>query len=166
QSQRSRIARRSSRGLDRRRQDRARAPRPSGLDLAQSFALSYAHCDDDPAAAPGLSHRRAPRHRRRSAAQPRQKRDGRIMALVARGSIHLSHTLHSLRHRNFRLLFFGTSLSQIGDFAQALPRLLLGAVGGAIVDRIPRRRLLLSTQVLAMAQAFSFWALVYFDLIR
>jgi len=113
------------------------------------------------------------------------------MALVARGSIRLSHTLHSLRHRNFRLLFFGTSLSQIGDFvqamaqswlvwtltgspfllglvgfAQALPRLFLGAVGGAIVDRVPRRRLLLSTQILAMAQAFSFWALVYFNLIQ
>lgn len=114
-----------------------------------------------------------------------------MMALAARGSIRLSHTLHSLRHRNFRLLFFGTSLSQIGDFvqamaqswlvwtltgspfllgvvgfAQALPRLLLGAVGGAIVDRVPRRRLLLSTQILAMAQAFSFWVLVYFDLIQ
>jgi MFS family permease len=51
-------------------------------------------------------------------------------------------------------------------FSQALPRLLLGVVGGAIVDRLERRRLLLSTQILAMAQAFTFWALVYFDLIE
>lgn len=51
-------------------------------------------------------------------------------------------------------------------FAQALPRLLLGAVGGAIVDRLERRRLLVSTQVLAMLQAFVFWALVYFDRIQ
>jgi len=113
------------------------------------------------------------------------------MALIERGSINLSRTLNSLRHRNFRLLFFGTSLSQMGDFiqamaqswlvwtltgspfllgvvgfCQALPRLLLGAVGGAIVDRVERRRLLLSTQISAMAQAFIFWALVYFETIQ
>jgi len=113
------------------------------------------------------------------------------MALIERGSVNLSRTLNSLRHRNFRLLFFGTSLSQMGDFiqamaqswlvwtltgspfllgvvgfCQALPRLLLGAVGGAIVDRVERRRLLLSTQISAMAQAFIFWALVYFETIQ
>jgi MFS family permease len=100
-------------------------------------------------------------------------------------------TLSSLRYRNYRLLFLGTSLSHVGDFVQAmaqswlvwtmtsspfllgvvgfcqaLPRLLLGAVGGAIVDRVERRRLLLWTQVLAMTQAFGFWALVYFDVIQ
>jgi MFS family permease len=113
------------------------------------------------------------------------------MALFKRGSLNLARTLSSLRYRNYRLLFFGTSLSHIGDFiqamaqswlvwtmtgspfllglvgfSQALPRLLLGAVGGAIVDRLHRRRLLLSTQYLAMAQAFCFWALVYFGLIQ
>jgi MFS family permease len=102
--------------------------------------------------------------------------------------VNLGRTLSSLRHRDFRLLFFGTSLSHVGDFiqlmaqswlvwtmtsspfllgvvgfCQALPRLLLGAVGGAIVDRIERRRLLISTQILAMLQAFAFWALVYFE---
>ena len=109
------------------------------------------------------------------------------MALWRRGSTQLSTTLSSLKHRNFRLLFCGTSLSHVGDFiqamaqswlvwqmtkspfllgvvgfAQALPRLLLGAIGGAIVDRVERRRLLLCTQFLAMAQAFIFWALVQF----
>jgi MFS family permease len=113
------------------------------------------------------------------------------MVLIDRGSVNLSRTLNSLRHRNFRLLFFGTSLSQMGDFiqamaqswlvwtltgspfllgvvgfCQALPRLLLGAVGGAIVDRVERRRLLLSTQISAMAQAFIFWSLVYFETIQ
>src|SRR5207342_2821279 len=113
------------------------------------------------------------------------------MALFERGSVNLARTLSSLRHRDFRLLFIGTSLSHVGDFiqvmaqswlvwtmthspfllgvvgfCQALPRLLLGAVGGAIVDRLERRRLLLSTQVLAMVQAFCFWALVYFDRIQ
>ena len=109
------------------------------------------------------------------------------MALWLRGSTQLAITLSSLKHRNFRLLFCGTSLSHVGDFiqamaqswlvwqmtkspfllglvgfAQALPRLLLGAVGGAIVDRVERRRLLLCTQFLAMAQAFTFWVLVQF----
>ena len=42
------------------------------------------------------------------------------MALFARGSIRLAHPLHSLQHRNFRLLFFGTSLSHVGDFIQAM----------------------------------------------
>lgn len=113
------------------------------------------------------------------------------MTLFQRGSARFSRTLSSLRYRDYRLLFFGTSLSHIGDFvqamaqswlvwtmthspfllglvgfAQALPRLLLGVVGGAIVDRIERRRLLLSTQLLAMTQAFCFWALVYFDRIE
>lgn len=113
------------------------------------------------------------------------------MALFERGSMNLARTLDSLKHKNFRLLFCGTSLSHVGDFiqamaqswlvwtltaspfllglvgfSQALPRLLLGAVGGAIVDRIERRRLLLTTQFLAMLQAFVFWALVYFDAIQ
>jgi hypothetical protein len=42
------------------------------------------------------------------------------MALFARGSIRLAYPLHSLQHRNFRLLFFGTSLSHVGDFIQAM----------------------------------------------
>ncbi len=113
------------------------------------------------------------------------------MALVGRGPVDRARTLSSLRHRDFRLLFFGTSLSHVGDFiqamaqswlvwtmtgspfllgvvgfGQALPRLLLGAVGGAIVDRTERRRLLLWTQTLAMLQALVFWALVYFDAIQ
>jgi MFS family permease len=110
------------------------------------------------------------------------------VALLGRRPGQLERTLSSLRHRDFRLLFLGTSLSHVGDFiqvmaqswlvwtmtgspfllgvigfCQALPRLLLGAVSGAFVDRVERRRLLLSTQVLAMVQAFVFWGLVYFD---
>src|SRR4029450_6260289 len=113
------------------------------------------------------------------------------MALFERGSMHLGRTLSSLKHRNYRLLFFGTSLSHVGDFiqamaqswlvwtmtgspfllglvgfCQALPRLLLGALGGAIVDGLERRRLLLSTQILAMLQAVCFWLLVYYNLIQ
>jgi hypothetical protein len=83
------------------------------------------------------------------------------MALLGRRPGQLERTLSSLRHRDFRLLFLGTSLSHVGDFiqvmaqswlvwtmtgspfllgvigfCQALPRLLLGAVSGAFVDRV------------------------------
>ena len=76
-------------------------------------------------------------------------------------------TLRSLRHRNFRLLLEGALISSSGDFMQnvaqswlvweltrspvalgvvaffdTLPRLLVGAVGGAIADRFDRRRVL------------------------
>lgn len=113
------------------------------------------------------------------------------MALSAAHIFSASRTLSSLRFRNFRLLFFGTVISNTGDFmqamaqgwlvwtmtgspfllgligfSQALPRLLLGAIGGAIVDRLDRRRLLVVTQNLAMVQAFVFWGLVYFELIN
>ena len=92
-----------------------------------------------------------------------------MMALFERGSVNRARTLSSLRHRDFRLLFLGTSLSHVGDFiqvmaqswlvwtmtgspfllgvvgfCQAVPRLLLGAIGGAIVDRMEPRRLLVS----------------------
>lgn len=113
------------------------------------------------------------------------------MAPFRLGRLSLSKTLSSLRYRNFRLLFLGSVFSHTGDFlqtmaqswlvwtmtsspfllgligfCQAVPRLLLGAIGGVIVDRLDRRRLLLVTQSLAMIQAFVFWALVYFDLIK
>jgi MFS family permease len=99
-------------------------------------------------------------------------------------------TLRSLRHRNFRLLVIGALLSNAGDFMQnvaqswlvwhltrsafllgvvgffdSIPRLLLGAVGGAIADRFDRRRLLILTQVLGMVQAFVYWLAVYFNFI-
>ena len=46
-----------------------------------------------------------------------------------------------------------------------LPRILLGAVGGAIADRFDRRRVLMITQALAMLQAIVYWLLVQFEFI-
>lgn len=51
-------------------------------------------------------------------------------------------------------------------FFDTLPRLLVGAVGGAIADRFDRRRVLMITQTLAMIQAIIFWLLVEFDVIE
>lgn len=100
-------------------------------------------------------------------------------------------TLRSLQHRNFRLLLIGALLSNAGDFMQnvaqawlvwhltgsalllgvvgffdSIPRLVLGALGGALADRLDRRRLLIVTQTLGMIQAFVYWFAVYFEVIR
>ncbi len=48
----------------------------------------------------------------------------------------------------------------------SLPRLLVGAVGGAIADRFDRRRVLMITQTLAMTQAIVYWLLVQFETIE
>jgi len=103
------------------------------------------------------------------------------MALIERGSVNLSRTLNSLRHRNFVGCFLDQPVAN-GDFiqpwhravgvdvdglavptlrvgfCQALPRLLWAAVGGAIVDASAAPAAA-STQISAMAQAFIFWAL-------
>ena len=91
----------------------------------------------------------------------------------------------ALSYRNYRLFFFGQSVSLIGTWMQHVAMswlvyrltgsaLLLGMVGftsqfptflvapfaGVLADRSNRRRLLLATQTLAMAQAFLFAYLV------
>jgi MFS family permease len=96
-----------------------------------------------------------------------------------------------LRHRNFRLLLEGALISSSGDFMQqiaqswlvweltrsplaigvvafadSMPRLLVGAVGGAIADRFDRRRVLMITQGLAMIQAIIYWLTVWFHVIQ
>src|SRR2546423_14329721 len=84
----------------------------------------------------------------------------------------------ALRHRNYRLYFFGQVLSVLGTWMQRvamhwlvyrlsgselllgltgfmsqIPVLFLGPLGGLWADRADRRRLLIFTQALAMAQA-------------
>ena len=51
-------------------------------------------------------------------------------------------------------------------FFDTLPRLLVGAVGGAIADRFDRRRVLQVTQALAMTQAIIYWLAVEFQFIE
>src|ERR1700752_1847735 len=105
-------------------------------------------------------------------------------------SLRNLRTLRSLRHRNFRLLMEGALVSSSGDFMQnvaqswlvwhlsqspvaigviavfdTVPRILLGAVGGAIADRFDRRRVLMITQALAMLQAIIYWLIVQFEVV-
>ncbi len=90
----------------------------------------------------------------------------------------LASVMRSLRHRNYRLFFFGQGTSMIGTWMQTTAlgwlvyrltgdKLLLGVVAfcgqipvfclaplaGVIADRVDRRRLLVATQTLAMIQA-------------
>ncbi|MDZ4344669.1 MAG: MFS transporter [Candidatus Binatia bacterium] len=105
-------------------------------------------------------------------------------------SLWTFRTLRSLRHRNFRLLLEGALISSSGDFMQnvaqswlvweltrspmaigivaffdSIPRLLVGALGGAIADRFDRRRVLMITQTLAMIQAIILWLAVWYQVI-
>ncbi len=106
-------------------------------------------------------------------------------------SLWTIRTLRSLRHRNFRLLLEGALVSSSGDFMQnvaqswlvwrlsrspvaigvvaffdTLPRLLVGALGGAIADRFDRRRVLMVTQTAAMIQAIIYWLAVQLNIIE
>jgi MFS family permease len=91
-----------------------------------------------------------------------------------------SHPLRALRSRDFRIYFAGQLVSVAGTwmqqiamawlvyrltdsvlmlgllgFASQVPILLFGPLGGVWADRIDRRRLMMATQTLAMAQALA-----------
>ncbi|WP_084658913.1 MFS transporter [Thermogemmatispora onikobensis] len=91
----------------------------------------------------------------------------------------------ALRHRNFRLFWFGQLISLIGTWMQTtaqawlvlelahdawllgvvgalqfLPVLFFALFGGIIADRLPKKRILVLTQSSAAVQAFLLWALV------
>lgn len=93
---------------------------------------------------------------------------------------YFGNTFHSLKNRNFRYFWTGQCVSLIGTtmqrtaqywlvykltdspFAvgmlgvcQFLPMLLFSLPAGALIDRIPKRPLLIVTQVLFMAQALA-----------
>src|SRR5580700_6284624 len=95
-------------------------------------------------------------------------------------------TFQSIKIRNFRLFFIGQLISQVGTWLTTIaltllvlhltnsglaigalvacqfgPVLLLGAWGGLVADRSDKRRLLLITQTLEMAQSFSLAALAF-----
>ena len=98
----------------------------------------------------------------------------------------------ALTYRDFRVLWSGAFLSTIGTWMQKvaqswlvltitgassafflgldsflgeLPVLLFTLVGGVIADRRDRRQLLLASQCIQMASAFTLAALVYWDLV-
>jgi MFS family permease len=105
--------------------------------------------------------------------------------------LQLPAMLRALRHRNYRLLFFAQLISIAGVWmqstaqgwlvhrltdspfwlgmvaaAQSLPVILLSFIAGAMADRIPKRRLLLITQSVAMACALTLAALTLTGLVQ
>src|SRR5947209_15262367 len=91
----------------------------------------------------------------------------------------------ALRHRNFRLFWFGQLISQVGTWMQTtaqawlvlelthsawllglvgalqfLPVMVLSLFGGVLADRLPKRKALLFTQSSALIQATVMWILV------
>ena len=100
--------------------------------------------------------------------------------------ISLRHTFRALRHRNFRLFFYGQLVSLIGTWMQQTAmswliydltgsKFLLGAIaavgsapmmifslwGGMLADRHPKRSILIITQIFEMFFAFLFAATIW-----
>ncbi len=104
---------------------------------------------------------------------------------------HDAHPFAALRHRNFQLYFGGQLVSNAGTwmqviaqgwlvyqlshseltlgivgFASAIPALLVSPWGGVVVDRVPKRTLLIITQASAMMLAFILAALAFAHVVR
>jgi MFS family permease len=101
-------------------------------------------------------------------------------------AFRLPRTFAALRHRNYRLYFTGQLVSVAGTwmqivaqgwlvyelsrselmlgvvgFASAIPALVVSPWGGVVVDRVPKRTLLVMTQSAAMLLAFLLSALAF-----
>ncbi len=110
---------------------------------------------------------------------------------VVVGSVTWRDTFAALKHRNFRLFFFGQLVSLIGSWMQntaqgwlvyqltgskvllgtvaavgSLPMLLLSVWGGSVADRHSKRTVVLFTQAGMMVLAFLFAGLVWSGQIR
>lgn len=100
-------------------------------------------------------------------------------------------TFRALRHRNYRLWFFGQGLSLIGSWMQMMaqqvliyrltgsatalgmisaigliPVVPLSLWGGSIADRIPKRTVIFLAQIVMMAQAFLLAGLTWTGAVR
>ncbi|NJD09472.1 MAG: MFS transporter [Gemmatimonadetes bacterium] len=107
------------------------------------------------------------------------------MSLTAAGEPRVAYALRALRHRNFRLFAAGQSISLIGTWMQQVavgwlvyrltssplllglvgfvaqgPAFLLAPLAGVLADRYPKRRIVLTTQLVMMIQALLLGALV------
>ena len=99
-------------------------------------------------------------------------------------------TFRALRHRNYRLYFIGQIISLTGSWvqtaaltwlaytltegsslparvtaAQVVPSLLLGAWGGSLADRLPKRSLIFASQAVLLLLAMALAGMVAFGLV-
>lgn len=104
---------------------------------------------------------------------------------------NFSHSLRAMKHRNFRLFFWGQLISVIGVWMQStaqqwlvyritgsqtslglvtfisfLPALLLSLFMGVIVDRLPKRKILVATQSWFMLGALILAVLTWLDIVQ
>ncbi len=104
---------------------------------------------------------------------------------------HAAGTFAALRHRNFRLFFFGQMVSLTGTWMQRiaqswlvlsltnspfllgvvgmlqwLPVLCFSLLGGVLADRVSKRGLIVMTQTMQMLQAFALGVLVLSRAVR
>jgi len=100
-------------------------------------------------------------------------------------------TVRALRHRNFRLFFFGQIISLVGtwmqtvalswlvyrltgssallgsvNFASQIPVFLLSPAGGLVADRHSRHRVVIATQSASMLLAFALAGLTLFNIMK
>ncbi len=112
--------------------------------------------------------------------------DQAVAVQVAPTTVAMPEVLRALRNRDFRLFWFGNFLSNVGTwmqnvaeswlvlqlapsnsafwlgvlgFAATAPMMIFALIGGAIADRVDRRRLMMWTQSTLMVLAFTIWAL-------
>lgn len=110
------------------------------------------------------------------------------MPLTERAVSMLGTIFSSLKHRDFRIFWIGQCVSLMGTWmqrtaliwlvytmtdspflvglvgvAQFLPMLLFTLFAGAVVDRFPKRKILIVTQSLLMLQAFALAMLAFFN---
>lgn len=110
------------------------------------------------------------------------------MPLTQRAVSMLGAIFSSLKHRDFRIFWIGQCVSLMGTWmqrtaliwlvytmtdspflvglvgvAQFLPMLLFTLFAGAVVDRFPKRKILIVTQSLLMLQAFALAMLAFFN---
>ncbi|MFL5770105.1 MAG: MFS transporter [Chloroflexota bacterium] len=106
------------------------------------------------------------------------------MTIRSPGPITQFHGLRAMRHRNYRLFFFGQLISLVGTWMQQVaqgwlvlqlthdplwlglvsvaqfgPVIVFGLFGGLIADQWPKRRTLLATQASSMVLAFVLFGL-------
>jgi len=123
--------------------------------------------------------------------QPSSKGPNMIDDSAPRPRGTVSGTFAALRHRNFRLFFAGQLISVIGTTMQGtalpwlvytttgsalwlgiiaalsqLPSLFLSVPGGALIDRLPKRAVIIGTQSVAMCLAFALAALVHWRVVQ
>jgi len=98
----------------------------------------------------------------------------------------LNNPFLSLKHKNYRYYFFGMCISTIGTWMQNtaqpwlaysltksalllsvvsalqfLPALLFSLFAGVLIDRLPKKRMLMITQSLSLVITFALWLLVH-----